>query len=333
MNNGKSNFLYTLFRQYWFFPLILLIIAIAVNASLQETFFKPIILNGLLRTALPYVLLSAGQAIVILGGGIDLSVGAIVAMVNVILVTQMGADASPEKIAIAVAIGLLAGTLAGVVNGLSVAYFRFQPLVTTFATTFIFTGVALWVLPRPGGTVPDVMMKPFRAPIVYWLPTALIILTLLAWIYLRSTRYGRYLYASGGNPKAAYMSAVPVDFVRFSTYVISGFMASLVGLMNTMSFGTGSALIGPDMTLQSIVAVVLGGTALSGGAGGVGGTIIGVFILSIIRGIISFSSIPTWWQQLVQGAIIILALTGPGLIALFREGFDNLMKSYHRRSA
>lgn len=324
------------FRQYWLFSLILLLLAIAINASLQDTFFKPVVMNGLVRTALPYVLLAAGQTVVVLGGGIDLSAGAIVAMVNVIMVTQMGPDASPSQVAVAVTFGLLAGVLAGALNGVSVAFLRFQPLVTTFATTSIFSGIALWVLPRPGGAVPDFFMTPFRAPVVYWLPVTIILLILLVWTYLRSTRYGRFLYSSGGQPLSAYMSAVPVDWIRFSTYVICGLMAGIVGLINTMTFGTGSALIGPDMTLKSIVAVVLGGTPLSGGAGGVGGTIIGVFILSIIRGIISFSNIPTWYQQLVEGVIITFALAGPGLIVLirsaFRKGIIDRRVSAQRRS-
>jgi len=316
---GEITLLRRLGRQYYLFSLLLLILGLIINASLQENFFKPIAMVGLLRTYLPLVLLAAGQTIVIIGGGIDLSVGAIVSMVNVILVTRMGADATQSQVALAVAQGLLAGTLAGALNGACIAFLRFQPLVTTFATTSVFAGIAVWILPRPGGSVPDFFMKPYRsAPLGITFPLWVIFIVALLWLYLRSTRFGRYLYASGGDAYSAYMSAVPVEWIKFTSYVISGFMAALTGLVVTMSIGTGSALIGLDMTMNSIVSVVLGGTALSGGAGGVMGTILGVFILAIIRNIISFANVPSWWQTLVNGLVVMLILAGPGLWALLR---------------
>ncbi|HHY87817.1 MAG TPA: ABC transporter permease [Chloroflexi bacterium] len=306
--------------QYYLFSLLLLAIVVVINAQLQENFFTPRAMNGLLRTVLPSLLLAVGQAIVVIGGGIDLSVGAIVTMVNVILVTQMGADATAAEVWRAVAIGLLAGIAAGAVNGAAVAFLRFQPLVTTFATTSIFSGIAVWVLPSPGGAVPSAFMSIYRwdlAGII--LPVWIILFLLLAWTFVRNTKFGRFLYASGGQPISAYMSAVPVNWIRFTTYVISGFMSALTGLAITMSIGTGSALIGLDMTMSSIVAVVLGGTALSGGMGGVFGTMIGVFIITIIRNVISFANVPSWYQVLVNGLIVMFALAGPGLIDLIRR--------------
>jgi len=151
------------------------------------------------------------------------------------------------------------------------------------------------------------------------LPVWIILFLLLAWTFVRNTKFGRFLYASGGQPISAYMSAVPVNWIRFTTYVISGFMSALTGLAITMSIGTGSALIGLDMTMSSIVAVVLGGTALSGGMGGVFGTMIGVFIITIIRNVISFANVPSWYQVLVNGLIVMFALAGPGLIDLIRR--------------
>ncbi len=315
----NSGLLRRLGRQYFLFSLLLLILGVIVNASLQANFFKPIALVGLLRTYLPLVLLAAGQTIVIIGGGIDLSVGSVVSMVNVILVTRMGAEATQSQVLMAVALGLLAGTLAGALNGACIAFLRFQPLVTTFATSSIFAGIAVWILPRPGGSVPESFMQPYRsAPLGVTFPLWVILGVALIWWYLRSTRFGRYLYATGGDAYAAYMSAVPVEWVRFFSYVASGLMAALSGLLLTMSIGTGSALIGLDMTMPSIVSVVLGGTALSGGGGGVIGTILGVFILAIIRNIISFANVPSWWQTLVNGLAVMLILAGPGIWALIR---------------
>ncbi len=315
-----SPFLRRLGRQSFLFSLLLLLIGIAINASLQENFFKPISINGLLRTWLPLVLLAAGQTIVIISGGIDLSVGAVVSMINVILVTRTGDQATPSQMAQAVALALLAGTLAGALNGACISFLRFQPLVTTFATTSIFAGIAVWILPRPGGAVPEFFMKPYRsAPLGIPFPLWVILGVALFWLYLRSTRFGRYLYATGGDAYAAYMSAVPVEWIRFLAYVLSGLLAALSGLVTTMSIGTGSALIGLEMTMSSIVSVVLGGTPLSGGAGSVIGTIIGVFNLAIIRSIVSFANVPSWWQTLVNGLVVMFILAGPGVWALIRR--------------
>lgn len=307
-------------RHYFLFSLLLLVVVVAINFAMQPAFFRPLSLYGMLRTFLPLMLVSIGQAIVIIGGGIDLSVAAVVSMVNVILVTRMSVESGPSEVGAAIALGMLAALGAGLVNGICVGFLRFQPLVTTFATTSIFTGVAIWVLPRPGGAVPEFLMGPLREmPLGIGAPLWIIVAVLLIWAYVRSTRYGRFLYASGGQPVSAYMSAVPVDWIRFSTYVIAGLMAGLAGVAQTMDFGTGSPLVSAEMALNSIVAVVLGGTPLSGGAGGVGGTVVGVLILIMIQNIISFANVDRWYQTLVKGLIVVAALAGPGVVGLLRR--------------
>src|SRR5687767_13265617 len=134
-----------------------------------------------------------------------------------------------------------------------------------------------------------------------------------------STRYGKYLYAVGGRPQAAYETAVPVTWVQFSMYVISGLMAALSGIAITMLSGSGNADIGGPMTLNSITAVVIGGNALSGGVGGVAGPIMGAITLGVLQNIISFADIDTWWETLVRATIIVVALAAPGIVNLFRR--------------
>ena len=146
-----------------------------------------------------------------------------------------------------------------------------------------------------------------------------IILILVGWWLTQQTRYGRFLFAVGGQPEAAYATAVPVATVQFSTYVISGFMAALAGISVTLLAASGNATIGDAMTLASVSAVVIGGTALRGGVGGVTGPVIGAIILGLISNIISFANVETWWTTLVNAAIIVLALAAPGIIALFRR--------------
>jgi ribose transport system permease protein len=307
-------------RHPYLFALLLLIIALAVNRHFQPNLLELNVLDRNLRNFLPLIIVAAGQAIVIIGGGIDLSVGAIVTMVNAILVTVITGDSTPDQVALGVVIALGAGMLAGAFNGICVAYLRLQPIVTTYATSFVFGGLALWILPRPGGSLPADFRGVYRSSLLEVPFTVyVIVILLLFWVLLRATRYGQYLFAAGGQAEAAYTTGIPVDFIRFSTYVWAGLFAALGALMLTMNINTGSPRIGEAMTLNSIVAVVLGGTRLRGGQGGIAGAVIGVLILGIIRNIISFANVPTWSQTLVDALIIIAALAGPGLIRLLQR--------------
>jgi ribose transport system permease protein len=303
------------------FALILLILALVINFLLQPNLFARDTLNSNMRVFLPIVLLSAGQAVVILGGGIDISVGAIVAVVNTILATRVGLEGQPQAMWLYVAISLLVGILAGAINGFFVAHLRLQPIITTYATSFLFGGFALFILPNPGGGIPASIAELYRISMPFGLPLAFFVIAILLglWGYIRSTRYGNYLYAVGGKAQAAYETAVPVTWVQFSTYIISGLMAALSGIAITMLAGAGNAEIGAAMTLNSITAVVIGGTALSGGVGGVAGPVMGAMTLGFIQNIVSFAHINTWWETLVKALIIVAALATPGLINLFRR--------------
>jgi ribose transport system permease protein len=304
-----------------FFPLILLVISIAVNLFLQPNMFDRETLNSNMRVFLPLILMSVGQAIVLLGGGIDISAGGVVSIVNTILATRVGLDGSPEKMWQFVIISLLVGVLAGSINGFFISYLRLQPIITTYATSFLYAGFALFILPNPGGGIPADVANIYRTSTPLGLPLAfyIIAILLLLWIYVSSTRYGKFLFAVGGKADAAYETAVPVTAIRFSTYVISGFMAALAGIAITMLSGSGNADIGNPMTLNSITAVVIGGNALSGGIGGVAGPVMGALTLSLIQNIISFAHINTWWETLVKATIIVVALAMPGIISLFRR--------------
>ncbi len=304
-----------------FFAIILLVVALTINFILQPNMFARDTLNSNMRVFLPIILLSVGQAIVILGGGIDISVGGIVSIVNTILATQVGLNGSPEKMWTFVFISIGAGILAGAINGFFIAFLRLQPIITTYATSFLYVGFALFILPNPGGGIPAEIANVYRNTTPLGLPLAFYVIgvVLLVWMYIRSTRYGNYLYAVGGNAEAAYETAVPVTWVLFSTYVASGFMSALAGIAITMLSGSGNAEIGVPMTLTSITAVVIGGTALSGGVGGVAGPVVGAITLGIIQNIISFSRIDTWWETFVKASIIVVALAAPGIINLLRR--------------
>lgn len=300
--------------------LLLLVIAVGINYSFQNNLFELRILNNNLRVFLPLMILVVGQTIVIIGGGIDLSVGTVVSLVNSILVTLIVPESTPAEIAFGVVVAVGAGVLAGAFNGFCVAFLRLQPIVTTYATSFVYAGLALLILPRPGGQIPLDIARFYRRETPLDIPLALYVVALLIlfWWALRATRYGQYLYATGSSAEAAYTTGVPVNLMKFSTYVFAGLFAALAAIALTLEASTGNPRIGEAMTLNSIVAVVLGGTRLSGGQGGIVGSIIGVAILGFIRNIISFANVPTWSQTLVDALIIIAALAGPGLIRLIQ---------------
>jgi ribose transport system permease protein len=308
-------------RQPALFALILLVLSIVINFILQPNMFARETLNSNMRVFLPIILMAVGQAIVILGGGIDISVGSIVSIVNTVLATRVGLDGSPERMWQFVFLALLIGLLAGAINGFFIAYLRLQPIITTYATSFLYAGLALLILPNPGGGIPANIASFYRNSTPLTLPLAfyVIALVLVIWLYLSSTRYGKFLYAVGGKAEAAYETAVPVTLTQFGTYVISGLMAAFSGIAITMLSGSGNADIGGPMTLNSITAVVIGGNALSGGIGGVAGPVMGAITLGIIQNIISFANIDTWWETLVKATIIVVALAAPGIVNLLRR--------------
>ena len=308
-------------RQPALFALFLLVLSVVINLVVQPNMFARETLNSNMRVFLPIILMAVGQAIVILSGGIDISVGAVASIINTVLATRVGLEGSPQEMWTYVFLSLLIGLLAGAINGFFIAYLRLQPIITTYATSFLYAGFALYILPNPGGGIPANVAELYRSSTPLNLPLAffVILLVLLIWLYLSSTRYGKFLYAVGGRPQAAYETAVPVTWVQFSTYVISGLMAALSGIALTMLSGSGNADIGAPMTLNSITAVVIGGNALSGGVGGVAGPIMGAITLGVLQNIISFADIDTWWETFVRAIIIVVALAAPGIVSLFRR--------------
>ncbi len=304
----------------YLFALLLVVILIIVSGILQRRFYNPGVITTNLRGLLPLMFLAIGQAIIIIGGGVDLSVGAIVSLVNTVLATMITPDSGPLQIFFGILAACVVGMLAGALNGLCVAWLRLQPIVTTYATSFVFAGLALLILPRPGGSIPTSLTGLYRSAPLH-IPFAIFVIAgaLLLWTLLRGSRLGQYVYAVGGSVEAAYTTGLAVTRLRWSVYIIAGFCSSLAALALTLETGSGSPRIGDAMTLDSVVAVVLGGTRLSGGQGGVVGTILGVAILRLIRPIVSSSGIDSDYQTLMNAVIILVALAAPGIFTFFRR--------------
>ncbi len=305
--------------------LILLISTTIISFALQPNVLREGTIQRLMtsnfRTWLPVILVTIGQAIVILGGGLDLSNGAIVSVGNVILALTVTTTDEPGKNILMILVVLGFGIAAGFLNGFFTSYLGLQPVIITFASSFVYSGLALLLLPSPGGAIPRDYTNAYRNTSLFGIPISLIVIILfvLIWEFFRRKKYGRFLFAVGGNSKAAYTTGVPVTWVKISTYVISGLMASFAAISYTLLTGSGLSSSGDDMTLASVTGSVLGGISMSGGAGSVLGAVFGGIVLGNIRNIISSLKLDSWWRTLINALLIVLVLAGPGTINLIRR--------------
>ena len=249
-----------------------------------------------------------GQTIVILTGGVDLSVGPVIALTNSIAATLM--TDNPAQVMLVVLLVLAVGMLCGLINGLAVAYGRLQPIVVTLATSSIYTGCALFIRPRPGGFVPEWFTNALTTSIGGAVPSALILLALLVglWLLFRRLRLGVSIYAIGSSEGSAFMSGISLTRAKVAAYTLAGLASATAGLFFTAQTATGSALSGSVFTLNSVAAVVLGGTSLAGGRGGYIGTIAGAYVISVIVSVLFFLQVSPFYQSMFQGGILLLAV-------------------------
>jgi ribose transport system permease protein len=260
-----------------------------------------------------------GETLVILTGGFDLSAGAVISLVNVILASMMDASAPHASVGFWTLAGVAAGMATGAFNGVFVVFLRLQPIVVTLSTMFILQGVTLLVMEKPGGFVaPDLGGFYLGDAIPGLLPMPLVLLgsLVLLWLWLKSTPFGIALYAIGSDENAARSAGVRVNFVRFSTYVLAGGCYGLAGVFISAQTGSGDPLIGNPLLLSVFTAVVLGGTRLGGGKGGPAGSIIGAYILMGVVNILLVLNVSAYYSTIAEGLILILAVLvgslGPG---------------------
>jgi len=300
-----------LIERYPFLPaLAILVVLLALNGIYQPRSVSLVGITGLVKTYLALMLLAIAQTYVVFAGDIDLSAGAIVSLVNVVIIVLMEQwGGGPLMVLAAMGVGILTGFACGIVNGLVVAGLRLQAIVATFATSIFFTGLALYVLPVAGTPAPAAFWRTyggrfFEVPFVFY---AVVVLAVILYILAR-TRLVTRLLAVGDDAQAAFQSGLPVTAIRIRGYVLCGLFAALAAFCITGDTASGDPLVGGKMTLFSVAAVVLGGTALSGGFGTVVGSLIGALIIGLINSLVYFMGVPSQWQNLVQGVAILLAL-------------------------
>lgn len=277
--------------------------------------------QGLAISVLPLALAAVAQAVVVMSGGIDLSIGSMMALTSVVSASLM--MGRTEELGVVVVLGVLfLGLVLGAVNGSLVVITRVPDIVVTLAMSFVWAGSALLVLRTPGGGsakwLRELVLGSFGTE---WIPKAAVVLFVivaLIWLPIRRSRLGLSLYAIGSNQLAAFRSGVSVGQTKVIAYMLGGLFAALGGLSLTASTGIGTPVPGP-YTLLSVAAVVLGGVSLAGGRGGVLGPIIAVMVLSLIRTDMTFLKLNTNLATVAQGVILIAVVMFGTLIQLRRE--------------
>ena len=277
-------------RNAWNLALLGFLAILLVFTKLIQPSYGVAGVQGLGISILPLAFAAVAQAVVVIAGGIDLSIGSVMALTSVI------------------AASLLLGLALGAVNGTLIVLTRVPDIIVTLAMSFVWAGCALLVLPTPGGGsakwLPELVSGSLGNE---WIPKAavgLIVVVALIWIPVRRSWLGLSLYAIGSNRLAAFRSGVSVGRTRILSYTLMGLFAALAGVSLTASTGIGTPVPGP-YTLLSVAAVVLGGVSLAGGRGSVFGPILAVIILQLIRTDMTFLDINTNFATVLQGLILI----------------------------
>ena len=319
-----------------FAPLIFLLVLMAVFAILEPRFLSPLNLFNVMRQVSIFGLLAIGMTFVILTRGIDLSVGSLIALTGLVsaavakggfesrFAVGTAAEAAGYGWPLALLAAILVGAACGFLQGLAITKLKVPPFVVTLGGMSAFRGAAL--LFAGGGPVSG-----FEEGYRWWgqgyigqVPVPVIIFAvaaLVAWVVLRYTRFGRNVYAVGGNPEAARLSGLNVDRITLSVYVIIGCMAGLGGFVLSARLNSAEAVAGMTYELTVIAGVVIGGTSLFGGVGTIFGTVIGTMLIGVLLNGLVLNNVSSYVQQIIIGVIIVLAVA-----------FDTFAKSRRKRA-
>jgi Ribose/xylose/arabinose/galactoside ABC-type transport systems, permease components len=292
-------------------PVLFLVLLVVAFTLLNDRFLSWVNLFNLMRQSSILLLVATGTTFVILMGAIDLSIGSIVTLVAItaaLLLRDSGLGAAEVLL-----IGAAIGAACGLINGALVVYARVPAFVATLSTMIVFGGVSTWVAGGANVT--------FRNADMTWLASgkligqipnsglwALAIFAVAAFVGARSI-FGRALYAIGAGETTARLSGINVPRTQMVAFVVSGVLCALAGLMLVARTSTGTARMGDDLLLEAIAAVVMGGTALSGGAGGVHRTILGVLVISVLKNGLNVAGVHPYVQICITGLIVIIAVT------------------------
>lgn len=326
LTTRRGSWRRTLTRNGWTLGVWLLLMALLFWYATLIPAFGEFQVVSISKNSLPLIYLGLGQAIIVIAAGIDLSLGALLLLGNVIAARFM--EGQPLGVVLLIAIALIVGL--GLLNGLTgyvITISEVPDIVMTLATSFIWSGFALWILPSPGGgTAPEIRWLFTGATSgiggTFIMPILMLALPAVALFFLsRHSRIGLSIYAIGSDGIAARLAGLNIRQAKIASYAIGGAMAGLAGLATVAITGTGDPRfsVGANATLNSIAAVVLGGVALTGGTGSVLGVVAAAVILIMLNPILSAMGIDPNSAQIVQGVLIAGVMMVGGLITLLRE--------------
>jgi ribose transport system permease protein len=291
----------------------ILIALIITDLSLQPALANLTQIGLLVETAMPLVMVAVAQTLIVLVGGIDLSVGGMFVVANAVTVVWVGGSGGAHELLIigAFAIGIAMGTF----NGLLVMGLGFQPFIATLGTWTIYNGIALTILPTDGGTPPPFLSN-FMAQTVFGVPTsiAMLVVVFLAWRCLRASRFGSRMYAVGADEERARLNGTPVRRVKLAVYGLAGLCAAIGGIYAAGADVSGTPTAGDAYILTSVAVVVIGGTSLRGGSGGVGVTLMAAMALTLIDDIVNALNLNTWVSVAASAALLLVMVAGRTLV-------------------
>jgi ribose transport system permease protein len=318
---------------------LLALILMAVQVAFHPDFLGEASLSGFLAVYVPLACVAIGVSFSMLVGGIDLSVGSVVTLVNVLCVALVGAGwdllsvgpagklyvcstpgactggwSFPAAAAVSVAIG----TAVGLLNGFVVGYIRVHPLLATLATGFMAGGAALYLLPLPGGQVPQDVVAWYVSGAVLPKPAWALLITLALALLLLRSPLGLRMRAVGSDDRRAFLAGVNNPLANICGYSASAFFASLGGLLVTLNISAGDPAVGNPFTLNAVAAAVLGGTSLAGGWAEPFGPTLGAFLLGLVVSIVLSTGVPSYYQHLVSGLVIVAGLAGSQALRYLR---------------
>jgi ribose/xylose/arabinose/galactoside ABC-type transport system permease subunit len=303
-------------KQYWatIIVYIILFVLILTSSFASKVFPTPRNVSNLACQAVAVGIVSIGQTLVLLSAGIDLSVGSVISLTTCLtsgLILGRGQLVFPV-IALVIAVALLIGFS----NGLIIVKTQVSPLIVTLAMMSVIQGVVFLYTKGPVGELPSSFYTLAWGKLGF-IPFPIFILGTIAAagiILQKRTIFGRYLYAIGGNEEIAHRSGINVNRIKIITYMLCSFAAALSGIFLASRMGQGDPLAGERYMIDSIIPALIGGTSLTGGKGGIVGTIAGIFILTIVSNILNLLNVETYWQWVVTGLIVIVAVACCGRV-------------------
>lgn len=315
MINSLQNYVHKidlkrLFNRHGEIVVLFFFLVITASASaLNPLFLTSANLTNVMRQAAALGVVAIGQTFVILVNGMDLSVGSVATVSGIIAAVMM--NGQDEKAFPAILVSILVGTAIGFLIGLTVTKLNIPDFVVTLAFSSIVNGLMfVFTEGREVGAISPNIMS-FGLKDYFGIPTTFLIYLVfvaISYVFLRYTRLGRHIYAVGGNKTSARLTGIDVDRVKIFAYMTSGLMASISGLILLTRLAVGYPLAGKDLQLDSVIAVVIGGTSLKGGRGSIIGTLIGAFILCELNNVLNLLGISAFAQIVFKGLIIILVV-------------------------